>query len=102
MELDDRDISESAAREAAEETGIVLASHALCLISVDVHAIPPKKAEPLHLHHDLTFAFRAANAVVTVTEETAGVVWADSSEFDKYGLAANLRRAVLRALAIHH
>lgn len=97
VETGDIDVSASAAREAIEETGTILTSSATRLLSVDVHGIPPKGREPLHLHHDLTFLFQASSEVVAITEETEGVVWAAECDFDKYGIAQNLRRAVGRA-----
>ena len=99
VETGDPDVSDSAAREAVEETGIQLVQARPMLVSVDVHAIPPKKEEPLHLHHDLTFAFRAVSADVAISEETEGVIWASVKEFSRYQLAGNLQRAVLRSLA---
>ena len=96
VETEDADVSATAAREAVEETSIILALEPPRLVSADVHAIPPKRDEPLHLHHDLTFAFRAATDVVVITEETEGVAWAMVEDFDKYQLATNLRRAIQR------
>ena len=97
VEAGDSEVSASAAREAIEETGIALALGTPRLLSVDVHAIPPKRDEPLHLHHDLTFQFQAASEAVVITEETEAVVWATESDFAKYGIAENLQRAVRRA-----
>ena len=98
IEPEDQDVSKSASREAREETGIVLAPNPPILVSLDVHAIPPKKGEPLHLHHDFTFAFRAERDAVVVTEETEGVIWASARDVGKFNLAPNLRRAIVRAL----
>ncbi len=54
IEPDDVTLAGSARREAMEETGIALAdAGAATLAGIDVHAIPPKRDEPLHLHHDL-------------------------------------------------
>jgi 8-oxo-dGTP pyrophosphatase MutT (NUDIX family) len=52
----------TALREGGEESGLtdlVLLSPAI--LDVDVHAIPPGKGEPAHLHHDVRYAVATRN-----------------------------------------
>jgi 8-oxo-dGTP pyrophosphatase MutT (NUDIX family) len=96
-EADDVTAAGVARREVLEETGAMLADVAPRLVGVDVHPIPPGRNEPLHLHHDLIFAFRAASARTECSEESRAVSWCGPDEFDRYDLPAPIRRAATRA-----
>lgn len=91
---------QAAAREAQEETGVLLDGHAGHLVGMDVHGIPPKKGEPYHLHHDLKFRLQATHHHVVVSEETRAVEWCaiDEQAFDRYDLPPSIRRAIRRSL----
>jgi 8-oxo-dGTP pyrophosphatase MutT (NUDIX family) len=94
----DASLAEAAAREAQEETRVrVDLAVVPFLAGIDVHAIPPRKAKPLHLHHDLIWCFRAASEKVEITDEARSVMWADSSDCDRLNVAASIRNAILRA-----
>ncbi len=83
--LDDSDASPvaGAMREALEETGLAnlqLVSDAL--FDVDVHSIPARDArpgkstmEPAHLHYDARYLIIAADADVTISEESLDAKW---------------------------
>jgi 8-oxo-dGTP pyrophosphatase MutT (NUDIX family) len=98
VEPDDATLAAAGCREAMEETGITLtgASAAARLAGIDVHAIPAKRGEPLHLHHDLIFAFEAASTEVTASSEAPLIEWCSPSDYDRYGLPGAIRRAVHR------
>jgi len=98
VEAEDRSPEESARREVVEETGAQLASEPGVLLNVDVHAIPPKKGEPLHLHHDLIWGLQALAEDFVCSEESRAVAWCGLDEFDRYELPAPIRRAVERSL----
>jgi len=99
VERGDASLEASARREVMEETGAVLSAEPAMLVGMDVHGIPPRKKEPYHQHHDLIFAFRAADLVVRVSEESREVRWCEISdeEFRKYALPEPIVRAVGRA-----
>jgi 8-oxo-dGTP pyrophosphatase MutT (NUDIX family) len=98
-EADDLSIAGVAAREATEETGVVLeAGREALLVGIDVHGIPPKKKEPFHLHHDLIFGFVAESEAVQVTAEAREVAWCPYAELSRYGVAASIVRSVRRAM----
>ena len=99
VEMLDATIGDVARREVVEETGALLAGAAPLLVGVDVHPIPPNKREPLHLHHDLIFAFRAHSEQFQVSEESRAVAWCPLDQFSRYDLPASIRRSVLRALS---
>ena len=92
-ETDDPTAADVARREVLEETGAVLADVAPRLVGVDVHPIPPGRNEPLHLHHDLIFAFHAASVETRCSAESRAVVWCSADEFDRYKLPTPIRRA---------
>jgi 8-oxo-dGTP pyrophosphatase MutT (NUDIX family) len=99
VEDSDVSLSDTARREAIEETAVAIAgSGSAALVSMDVHAIPARKREPFHLHHDLIFAFDAESADFTFTEEAPEVVWCGTDDFARYQLPGSITRAVQRAL----
>lgn len=98
VEPEDAAIHDAALREVHEETGAAVASGSAQLIGMDVHGIPPKRGEPLHLHHDLLFLFRAVSDEIRVSDESHAVAWCAPAEFDRYQLPGNVRRAYARAI----
>ncbi len=99
-EEDDVTLSDTARREAIEETAVAIAGAAgpAILAGMDVHAIPARKGEPYHLHHDLIFAFSAISEDFAVTNEAPQVTWCGPDEFVRYQLPASIVRAARRAL----
>lgn len=93
-EDEDLTISGVAKREVIEETGVRLADRVGRLVNIDVHPIPGNGKEPLHLHHDLIFAFMAASLATECSEESRAVVWCGLEEFDRYDLPGSIRRAI--------
>lgn len=100
VEREDTAIAEVARREVIEETGAVLDHSEGILVGVDVHPIPAKGREPLHLHHDLIFAFQAATDDCRCSIESRAVVWCNFEEFDRYTLPGSIRRSAHRATRI--
>ena len=68
------------------------------LAGMDVHAIPARKGEPYHLHHDLIFGFTAESDRFAITDEAPQVTWCGVDEFARYDLAPSVIRAARRAL----
>jgi 8-oxo-dGTP pyrophosphatase MutT (NUDIX family) len=98
VEPEDSAIWHTAHREVVEETGAVLGEYPGLLVGVDVHAIPGRGLEPLHLHHDLIFAFHAISNRFTVSEECREVTWCRICDYGRYDLPGSIRRSVERAL----
>ena len=80
--LDDSDASPAAGalREAREETGIANLIFANTnLFDVDIHDIPARAgtqgAEPAHLHYDVRYLIIAADACITISEESLDAKW---------------------------
>jgi 8-oxo-dGTP pyrophosphatase MutT (NUDIX family) len=96
-ERGDAAISSVAEREVREETGAVLIDRDAPLVGVDVHPIPANRKEPLHLHHDLIFAFHAKSSKTECSEESRAVAWCDVTEYNSYDLPNPIRKAVARA-----
>jgi 8-oxo-dGTP pyrophosphatase MutT (NUDIX family) len=101
VEDDDVTLGDTARREAIEETAVRIPRAAASrLTGMDVHAIPARKGEPFHLHHDMIFAFTAESEEFSLTDEAPQVAWcgADDVEFARYGLPSSIIRAALRSL----
>jgi 8-oxo-dGTP pyrophosphatase MutT (NUDIX family) len=103
VEPEDAEIWDAARREVVEETGVALVPDtAPPLVGMDVHGIPPgissQGGEPYHLHHDLLFAFRAAEVAIRRSSESTDVTWCAAAAFERYALPDNLRRAYWRML----
>ncbi len=99
VEPGDAEIWDAARREVVEETGAQLApSAAPVLAGLDVHGIPAGKGEPYHLHHDILFHFRAVGEQTQLSHESRAIAWCAPSEFDRYAIPDNVRRAYARRL----
>jgi 8-oxo-dGTP pyrophosphatase MutT (NUDIX family) len=99
VEEDDVTLSDAARREAIEETAVQIAGAGSAILAgMDVHAIPARKGEPYHLHHDLIFAFSAESEEFAVTDEAPQVTWCGLDEFARYQLPSSIVRAAGRAL----
>jgi len=107
VEEDDVTLSDTARREAMEETAVQIAgagpagiagAGSAILAGMDVHAIPARKGEPFHLHHDLIFAFSAISEDFALTDEAPQVTWCGLDEFARYQLPSSIVRAAGRAL----
>ena len=91
--------SDTARREAIEETGVrIRGAGAVRLAGMDVHGIPARNGEPFHLHHDLIFVFTAESEVFVVTEEAPQIAWCAMEEVTRYQLPSSIARAAQRAL----
>jgi 8-oxo-dGTP pyrophosphatase MutT (NUDIX family) len=98
IEPSDATLSDAARREAIEETAVrIVGTGPARLAGMDVHAIPARKGEPYHLHHDLIFAFIAESGDFIVTEEAPLVAWCGAEEFERYQLPGSITRAAQRA-----
>jgi 8-oxo-dGTP pyrophosphatase MutT (NUDIX family) len=98
VEESDVTLSDTARREAMEETAVAIADGGGTLAGMDVHGIPARKGEPFHLHHDLIYAFDANSEEFALTEEAPQVAWCALDEVGRYQLPSNITRAVKRAL----
>ncbi|WP_226390749.1 NUDIX hydrolase [Penaeicola halotolerans] len=71
------DLSQVATQEAIEESGLsqvrLLSAD---IYDLDIHAIPARKQDPLHLHYDVRFLFEADAAMsLEVSEESLELAW---------------------------
>ena len=96
VEESDRSAEGVARREVVEETGAELAANLGRLVGCDVHAIPGRGREPVHLHHDLIFAFEAQSARSVCSPESRDVVWRSVGQTTD--LPSPIVRSVQRAL----
>lgn len=101
VEESDLQLSDAARREAMEETAVQInPSAAGTLAGMDVHAIPARKHEPFHLHHDLIFAFTAESPSFSLTDEAPQVAWCGAGDVDRYQLPGNILGAAQRVLRL--
>jgi 8-oxo-dGTP pyrophosphatase MutT (NUDIX family) len=99
VEESDVTLGDAARREAIEETAVrIPLTGSGRLAGMDVHAIPARKHEPFHLHHDLIFIFSAQSGEFSLTEEAPQVAWCGTEEFARYELPSSIIRAARRAL----
>jgi len=98
IEPGDATLWDAAAREVREETGVDVTPLGSRLAGLDVHGIPPKKAESYHLHHDLIFPFVAQCDGLQLSDESIGVAWCSEADFGRYELPGSIVRAFRRAV----
>jgi 8-oxo-dGTP pyrophosphatase MutT (NUDIX family) len=97
----DGDLAAVALREAGEETGLDPLVVVTPAIDLDVHPIPARPGEAEHLHLDLRFLVLAgAGAEPVANDESHAVRWVEPAALDDYGVGAELRRLVERALEV--
>jgi 8-oxo-dGTP pyrophosphatase MutT (NUDIX family) len=96
VETEDNAAHDTARREVLEETGADLLDFPPRLVGCDVHPIPARGREPLHLHHDLIFSFQARSLRSGCSPESRAVVWRSVRECED--LPGSIRRSVTRAL----
>lgn len=97
VEPEDEVASDTAHREVLEETGAHLAERTPHLVGCDVHPIPARGREPLHLHHDLIFTFHARSMRSGCSPESRAVVWRPVRQTTD--LPGSIRRSISRSLA---
>jgi 8-oxo-dGTP pyrophosphatase MutT (NUDIX family) len=104
VEDSDATLSDTARREAAEETAVAISGPAT-LVGMDVHCISARIGEPFHLHHDLVFAFSANSEEFAISDEAPEVAWCgidDLTRVDdylRYQLPSSIMRAAERAVS---
>ena len=95
------DVSQVALREAQEESGMERfeclggfgSGPATQILDLDVHAIPARRREPEHEHHDIRFLFRAAPAQPLVrSEESNDLRWFHRDQLEGLDLDASTLR----------
>jgi len=96
VEQEDDNPGATARREVLEETGADLNGAQPLLVGCDVHPIPSRGREPLHLHHDLIFAFEAKSLDSVCSPESRAVVWRPVSRVDD--LPGSIVRSIRRCL----
>lgn len=95
------DLAQVALREATEETGIEGLEVVTPAISLDIHEIPPRKNEPMHLHLDLRFLILAPEDAEADPDlgETNGASWF-GLEAPEVQASPELRALVTRGITV--
>lgn len=76
LEPDDADAAAGARREIGEEVGVGDAELlGAGLFDVDIHELPPWKADPAHRHFDLRFLFRARSEAFAAGSDARAARW---------------------------
>jgi hypothetical protein len=67
-------------------------------VHLDVHAIPPRFAEPMHFHHDFRFAFTMTSLAASSYVPNSAVAWIAIDALVSSGADASLCAGVASAL----
>ena len=81
-----------AAREAVEETGLVVTPVSEGIFDCDIHQIPAHGTEPEHLHYDIRFAFVAPSLDFTLSSESIQLAWYPISTLNRVTTEVSLLR----------
>lgn len=101
----EHDPEKTARREAEEESGLtdltLVRVGAAGLLDVDVHAIPARKHEPAHLHHDLRFLFvtRSPDAIRARADESLDLAFFSLEDAEAKLGEASARRVIAKITA---
>lgn len=95
FEPEDADLFAAARREVAEETGVTaLDLRGEGLFDIDLHDIPPRKADPFHQHFDLRVCWVARDEALTAGTDAHDARWVPIDEIDQWESDASVMRAV--------
>jgi 8-oxo-dGTP pyrophosphatase MutT (NUDIX family) len=79
---------EVALKEAQEESGLPASDIKPiedAIFDLDIHPIPARGNDPLHLHHDVRFLLQyRGNGNYVVSDESHDLAWAPLTELDRY------------------
>jgi 8-oxo-dGTP pyrophosphatase MutT (NUDIX family) len=100
VDASDRDVLETARREAREEVGIrdleLLSS---VPIDLDIHDIPARKAEPEHAHFDVRYLFRAPSFDFAAASDAKAARWVPLEAVDAELADGSVARVVAKLRA---
>jgi 8-oxo-dGTP pyrophosphatase MutT (NUDIX family) len=75
----------AATREAEEESGLAVEPVAEAVFDIDIHEIPARGADPVHLHYDVRFALRCSHTEeFRVSEESHDLAWVPVADLSDY------------------
>jgi 8-oxo-dGTP pyrophosphatase MutT (NUDIX family) len=80
VELDDRDVLESARREVREEVGVNDLAAVGGVFDVDVHEIPARGEQPAHEHFDVRFLFTTEQREFAAGDDALDARWVPVAE----------------------
>lgn len=92
----DRSPHHAAAREMAEETGVVGRLTSPAIFDVDSHAIPAAAGEPPHRHFNVCYLFTAELGPLRVADEVLAAKWVPLAEVATMSADPAIRRAVAK------
>jgi 8-oxo-dGTP pyrophosphatase MutT (NUDIX family) len=97
VEPADLDLVAAARREVLEEVGLgeleLITTGTSTLFDVDIHVIPARKADPMHEHFDVRFAFVAKTRDLVHSEEVGDLRWVPLSEIGTMATDESVLRA---------
>lgn len=108
----DSDLLQVALREAREESGMqrfaridppASGGSPPLPVDIDVHAIPARRGEPAHEHHDLRFIFVAdPGQPLVISDESSDLAWFELEAISEVGGDESLLRLARKATALRH
>ena len=100
VESADDTLLDGAAREIAEETGLVgFRPVAHGLFDIDIHVFPERPDQPEHRHYDLRFVFVAVDPTAEVNAEVLDFDWFDLDAAARLGVDRSVSRPMTKILA---
>ena len=98
----DADLLRAACREAQEESGLAVVPVRAEPVDIDIHHIPPRGAEPAHLHYDARFLLRVRDGAArfAVSDESLALRWVCLREVASVTDEESVLRLAAKALAV--
>ena len=99
-------VSETAMREAREESGLEDIRYSILgntIFDIDVHTIPVHGTSPEHTHYDVRFLFTAnAQEPLTVSQESNDLAWIRLEDAADYNARPEFLRMVEKVIRLRN
>ena len=95
----EQDLVKVAATELLEEAGVTVPSSARPIFDIDIHPIPARGLDPLHMHYDIRFHWEVPLEIaLQKNHESKELTWVQMRDVANLNNSPSVMRMVLKSL----